>query len=220
MVDAISKRTTSDRVRYLEIAAVLATAIGKVICMDILEWKLPFIVAVMLSWSAYVFIRAREPGTLAYWGFRIDNFGKAFRMLLPVAVTAILTFVLIGYLQKTINLSWHIFPVLVLYPLWGTIQQFLVISLVAGNLSDMNRSRLSTVWIILLTAILFGVVHYPNYWLMGGTFLLALIYGWAFLRVRNVFALGLLHGWLGGLFFYTVVDRDPFIEVFGILGGM
>ncbi len=37
------------------------------------------------------------------------------------------------------------------------------------------------------------------------------------LRIRNVYVLGILHGWLGALFYYTVVDRDPFIEVFGKL---
>ena len=25
---------------------------------------------------------------------------------------------------------------------------------------------------------------------------------------------GLFHGWLGGLFYYTVVGRDPFLEMF------
>ena len=50
---------------------------------------------------------------------------------------------------------------------------------------------------------------------MLGTFVLALLYGYCYLRARNLFVLGLFHGWLGALFFYTVVDRDPFMEVFG-----
>ncbi len=219
MVNNISEAVTSDRVRYLEIIAVVATAIGKVIFMDLLQWRFPFIVTVMLGWIVYIFIRSRKSGTLAHWGFRMNNFGKAVRVLLPFAVAAIVSFFVIGHLQGTINLSWHIFPVLILYPLWGTIQQFLVIALVAGNLRDMNKNQLPPLLIILLTAILFGAVHYPFYWLMAGTFALALLYGWVFLRVRNVFALGLFHGWLGGLFFYTVVDRDPFVEVFGTIGG-
>lgn len=220
MVNNISEAVTSDRVRYLEIIAVVATAIGKVIFMDLLQWRFPFIVTVMLGWIVYIFIRSRKSGTLAHWGFRMNNFGKAVRVLLPFAVAAIVSFFVIGHLQGTINLSWHIFPVLILYPLWGTIQQFLVIALVAGNLRDMNKNQLPPLLIILLTAILFGAVHYPFYWLMAGTFALALLYGWVFLRVRNVFALGLFHGWLGGLFFYTVVDRDPFVEVFGTIGGV
>ena len=220
MVDTVNIKIASDRLRYLEITAVLATAIGKFIFMDTLEWRFLIIITVMISWSSYIFIRSRRRGVLAVWGFRMDNFGKAVRVLLPFAITAIVVFFLIGFLQDTLNLTWHIFPILILYPLWGTIQQFLVISLVAGNLRDMDRYRLSTVWIILLTAVLFGAVHYPYYWLMGGTFVLALFYAWIFLKVRNVFALGLFHGWLGGLFFYTVVDRDPFVEVFGKLTGI
>jgi membrane protease YdiL (CAAX protease family) len=48
-----------------------------------------------------------------------------------------------------------------------------------------------------------------------GNFILALFYGYVYLKVRNIWVLGLFHGWLGALFFYTVVNRDPFIEVFG-----
>lgn len=210
----------SDRVRYLEIMGVVATAIGKLIFMDILQWRLPFIVTVTLIWAVYILVRSRKSGMLAYWGFRMDSFGTAIRVLLPFAIAAIISFFVIGYVQGTINLTWHIFPVLILYPLWGTVQQFLVIALVAGNLNDLNNKPLSPVMVILLTAILFGAVHYPYYWLMAGTFILALLYGWIFLKVRNVFALGLFHGWLGGLFFYTVVNRDPFAEVFGLIGGM
>ena len=50
---------------------------------------------------------------------------------------------------------------------------------------------------------------------MMGTFILALLYTIVYLRERNLFALGLFHGWLGALFYYTVVGRDPFMEVFG-----
>jgi uncharacterized protein len=52
---------------------------------------------------------------------------------------------------------------------------------------------------------------------MLGTFILALLYGYIYLRSRNLYVLGLFHGWLGALFFYTVVGRDPFAEVFGKL---
>ena len=49
---------------------------------------------------------------------------------------------------------------------------------------------------------------------MIGTFVLALLYSAVYLRERNLYALGLFHGWLGALFYYTVVGRDPFMEVF------
>ena len=64
MIDTISTRSVSDRVRYFEIAAELAPAIGKIICMDILQWRFPFIVAVMIGWATYISIRGRQPGTI------------------------------------------------------------------------------------------------------------------------------------------------------------
>jgi membrane protease YdiL (CAAX protease family) len=104
---------------------------------------------------------------------------------------------------------------LLIYPLWGIVQQFLVIGLVAGNLQHVKAGKLPAFVIIGITALLFGFVHYPDRWLMLGTFVMSLVYGFIFLQERNLFVLGLIHGWLGGLFYYTVVDRDPFMEVFG-----
>jgi len=120
-----------------------------------------------------------------------------------------------GYFLGTLNLTWHILPILVLYPVWGIIQQFLVIGLVAGNLQDLTSIRWSNTTIIFLTALLFGLIHYPYGWLMAGTFLLALFYGFIYLRARNIYVMGLFHGWLGAVFFYTLVGRDPFAEVLG-----
>lgn len=123
-------------------------------------------------------------------------------------------FLVVGYLHNTINLTWHIIPILIIYPIWGTIQQFLLIGLVAGNFQDLNNFSIKKITIIILTALLFAVVHFPNYWLIVATFVLALFYGSIYLKARNVYVMGLFHGWLGGLFFYTVLDRDPFLEVY------
>ncbi len=204
--------------REYEIIAVLATAAGKFIFMDFLQWKLVFIIISTLGWAYYVYIRNRkEPGILAHWGFRLDNVNKVLRMVLPFGILAVITFFVTGYFLGTINLNWHIIPILIFYPIWGVIQQFLVIGLMAGNLQDLQNQKLSKPAIITLTALLFGLVHYPYYWLMIGTFVLALFYGFIYLKERNVYVMGLFHGWLGGLFFYTVVNRDPFAEVFGKL---
>ena len=202
--------------KVAEIAAVFITGAGKFVFMDWLGWKLPFILTAMMGWIGYVVLQARrKEGLLQHWGFRKDNFWLVLRMILPFAAIAVVSFFVIGFYQNTVRLTWHIIPILVLYPLWGTIQQFLVIGLVAGNLQDLQAEKKNTPMIIFVTALLFGALHYPNYWLIAATFLLALLYGYIYLRARNVFVLGLLHGWLGALFFYTVVGRDPFMEVFG-----
>ena len=186
--------------------------------MDFLEWRLPFILCTLVAWSIYAVVRSMSySAMLRHWGFRKDNFKKVLRILFPFALIAIVACVVTGYVSGTLNLTWHIFPILILYPTWGTIQQLLCVGLVAGNLQDMNKP-LKNYWIILITAVLFSVLHYPNVWLMIGTFILALLYTTVYLRERNLYALGLFHGWLGALFYYTVVGRDPFMEVFRQFG--
>lgn len=208
-------RPISDRIRLLEITAVVLTGIGKFIFMDYLNWRLPYVVIVILAWSAYVIYRYRkDKRVLIDWGFRKDNFKAVLILMLPFAIISVTSFFIIGYYQNTINLSWHILPLLITYPIWGTIQQFLTIGLVAGNLSTLKCVKFSRVTVVVLTAILFSLVHYPSIWLLIGTFILALVYGYYYLRSKNLYVLGILHGWLGALFYYTVVNQDPFAEIF------
>lgn len=206
----------SDRRRRAEIFSVVLTGAGKFIFMDWLQWRFPFIVLAILAWSIYVFVRHKQdPHILKYWGFRIDNFNQVLKLVVPFGVISVTSFFAIGFYLGRLNLTWHVIPILLLYPIWGVVQQFLVIGIVAGNLQDLRQRKFSSFVIILITALLFGILHYPFYWLIVGTFILALFYGYIYLRARNIYVMGIFHGWLGALFFYTVVGRDPFAEVFG-----
>jgi len=183
--------------------------------MDFLQWRLPFILFTLAAWLVYAFLRWKsKPTILTYWGFRTDNLGTLLRRLIPLGLAAAVSCLIIGYAKGTLNLTWHIIPILFAYPIWGTIQQFLCVGLVAGNMRDMSRP-LNKNLIIVITASLFSLLHYPDPWLVTGTFVLALIYSVLYLRERNLYALGLFHGWLGALFYYAVVGRDPLMEVFG-----
>jgi membrane protease YdiL (CAAX protease family) len=208
----------SNKRRFLEIGAVLLTALGKFIFMDYLNWRFPFVVSAILVWAVYIMYRSRtKERVLSYWGFRKDNFNKVTWKVLPFGIFAVIVFLVIGFFQGTINVTWHIVPILILYPIWGIIQQFLLIALVAGNLQDMKGRKLNNTLVILFSALLFASVHYPFVWLIIGTFFLAIFYGFIYLKERNIYVLGLFHGWLGGLFYYTVLNRDPFLETFGKL---
>ncbi|MEM6265597.1 MAG: CPBP family glutamic-type intramembrane protease [Bacteroidota bacterium] len=207
-----------DQRRWLEITAVVITGLGKFLFMDWLDWRFAYIFSACLFWLIYVVVRYREnPHILTYWGFTFSNFKETFLLLLPFGVVSVVTFLITGELLGTNILSWHILPLLVLYPIWGTIQQFLMVGLVAGNLREMERVKLSHPLIIVLNAILFAIVHFPHVTLAGGTFFLALAYTFVYLRKKNLFVLGLYHGWIGAFFFYTILERDSFMEVFGKL---
>lgn len=215
MTTAINK---SIKLEKLEIPAIIITVLGKFLFMDYLNWRFPFVLGASIFWLVYIWYRSKtSKGILKYWGFRTDNFGTVLKMVLPFGVTAVLAFFIIGGIQGTINPTWHIIPVFLFYPLWGSIQQFLLIGLVAGNLYNNREKKINKHLSVLLAAILFALVHYPDYWLIGGTFILAIFYGYIYLKERNLYVLGIFHGWLGALFYYTVLDRDPFYEIFGEL---
>ena len=214
----MSAISISDRTRVFEISAVLLTAAGKFIFMDFLDWKLLFIVTSIIFWSCYIIYQSKKkPGITRYWGFRTDNFTETTGIVLPFAIIALTLFISIAIFNDTLNATWHIIPLLFFYPIWGIIQQFLLIALIAGNLNDIRSLKIPKVFVIILSASLFGLIHYPFGWLIAGTFILSIFYSLIYLKHRNIYVLGIFHGWLGAVFFYTVVNRDPFIEVFGRL---
>ena len=122
----------SDKRRIIEIIAVTITGIGKFIFMDALNWRLPYIITAIVGWTNYTIYRnIQTKGILKYWGFRTDNLKEVTVKVLPFGILSVASFFVVGYFQHTINLTWHIIPILLLYPLWGIIQQFLMIGLVA-----------------------------------------------------------------------------------------
>lgn len=135
-------RPISDKIRILEICAVVLIGIGKFVFMDYLNWRLPFVFVSILAWSAYVIYRyKKDKHVLKDWGFRWDNFKSVLKLMLPFAIISIVLFFIVGYMQGTINMTWYIIPLLITYPIWGSIQQFLTIGLLAGNLNEFKRVK-------------------------------------------------------------------------------
>lgn len=207
------------KVKVFELVAAVLTGLGKFVFMEWLNWKLGYIIFACLFWFGYVLYRYREnPEILEYWGLSGTHFKKTFKELFPIGILFIIAFILIGNQLGTNILSWHIVPILLLYPIWGVIQQFLVVGLVAKNLDTLEKFNIPRVGIILFTAILFSLIHFPWAILMLVTFLLAIVYTVLYLNHRNLIVLGIFHGWLGAFFFYTIMEKDPWLEIFGVLG--
>jgi len=82
----------------------------------------------------------------------------------------------------------------------------------------MERTQLPAWLIVLITASIFAVVHYPHNLLIAGTFVLALVYATLSLKNRNLIVLGTFHGWLGAFFYCTILGRDAWVEVFEVIG--
>lgn len=129
-------------------------------------------------------------------GFRLDNFGKAARLLiLPMAlVSAIL--VIVGYLNGSLDFfRWRggqsILGMPLLGILWGLVQQY--------ALQGFINRRAQIIWgpglrSILIVAVLFGAFHLPNPALTVATFAGGLLWATVYQRAPNLFALAISHG--------------------------
>ncbi|OPL19293.1 MAG: hypothetical protein AVO35_11135 [Candidatus Aegiribacteria sp. MLS_C] len=195
-----------------EIAFVLLTGLGNFILADRLDLQLVYVVAASLFWTGFVLVRASsDPSAPADWGFTRRGFGRAIGLLTPFMVLSVLGFAAYGKLTGSMALNWHIVPVLLLYPLWGLVQQFLVVVLIAGNIR--KHSRLPESVTVILAALLFAAAHASSPALTGAAFVLALITATVYFRTGNLWAPGLFHGLFGTCLYYFVLGRDPLMEI-------
>lgn len=207
--------STPNSTRILEILAVTLTGFGKFVFVDIYNFKIWYILVACISWMIYIGYRVRhDPDILDYFGFRRHGFSESLKIILPLALVALGAFIAIGLITDNLIVSWTMVPILILYPIWGTIQQFLMVGLIARNLMDLDNVKVSNFWVVAIISILFSTVHYPSFELIAGTFLLAILYTIVFIRYRNLWVLGLFHGWLGCFFYFFVLGRDPLNELF------
>ena len=90
-----------------------------------------------------------------------------------------------------------------------------MLGIVVGNLERFGARR----WLLVCVAgIGFGAVHAPDWTLCGATLLLGVVCCVLFLRHRNLWPLGVLHGWLGVCFYRWVLARDPWSEILSLFG--
>jgi hypothetical protein len=200
----------------LEVSAVITTGILHLVFIEIFQAKALFIAIAITGWAIYITLRVRgNSSTLGSWGFRSINLRKTLVASSIVAAIAIIVMILMS--KGGLFIHWHMLPLLLLYPIWGVIQQFLVQAMVVNNLSVVSN-RISFRWVVtILAAVLFGLAHTPDVKLMAATFCLGLAFTPIYLSWRNLWPLGLYHGWLGVLFYFWVLERDPWREVLGSL---
>ena len=197
--------------RWFEVAAVVATGL-LFLLFRFFRLQGVFVPAATGFWIVFVWYRARQDSTLLRaWGFRLDTFARSFRAVTAFSLPAAGIMALVGASRGTLRFPLHAWILMGLYPIWGVVQQFLVQALLVRNLEEsLPRSGL-----FLVGSCLFAIVHVPEAPLMVATFGLGLVYVPLYLRHRNLWPLGLYHGWLGTLFYLWVLGRDPWVETFG-----
>jgi uncharacterized protein len=198
----------------LEMSAVALTGVGHLAFSE-LDASAVYIPLVMSAWGGYVYHRARtEPEFLREIGFTSEGLGGAFRDASLLAGGALALMAAYGAAQGSLALDADMIPLLALYPAWGLVQQLLVQGFVAGNLADAPGWSLSPYVVTPVTAAVFASVHLPNLGLTAGTFALGLGYTPIYLRHRNLWPLGLYHGWLGVFYYFWFLEQNPWRELF------
>lgn len=158
----------------------------------------------LLPAALLVISHYRRGETSRSLGFHFDPFCAAAKMLLPAAAvgTALLLAIRLSTGGRQGVTLVGMGGVLLLYPVWGLFQQYLLNGYFANRLWNGSAHRTA-----LASGGMFAVAHAPNWFLMIGTLLWGYAAVRAYLATRNLPALGLLHGWFGFLTYLCAPDR-------------
>jgi hypothetical protein len=154
----------------------------------------------------FIWRAAARDGMLREWGLRRDNFLPALRANLCFGVTATLLMLAYGLTAGTLPVPSEFWLALLLYPGWGIAQQFALQNLVARNLTELVPYPLLRA---ISAAVLFSAAHYPRLALMGLVFPAAMAFVLIYQRWPNLWAVGLVHGWLAAPALYIVLEENP-----------
>lgn len=199
-----------------EAAAIIFTGSAHLVCESVLEIKWLFMFVALIAWSAYLARKVRHEWTLLQqWGFRWTHLGVSSMVAGGVFLVGAAGIAGIAHVRGILSLHWHLVPLLLLYPVWGLLQQYVLQVLIVRNLLQGAPWFDSARKVTPTAAVLFAVAHWPDTILMGATFLLGLSFTPIYLRWCNLWPLGLYHGWLGALTYFWLLGRDPWVELLG-----
>ncbi len=139
-------------------------------------------------------------------GWRVDNFLPALRLLALPTLAAIALLIAFGLYFSNVDFArWRggrsLFGMPVLGLLWGLVQQYVLQGFVNRRAQIVwGRGALS----VLVVALMFAVLHFPNPALTLVTFAGALLWAVVYQRVPNLLALGLSHSLMTWVLISTV----------------
>ena len=174
-----------------------------------------FIPACVIGWTLWLAIRLRRDPSLAdRWGLRpLVHLRPILRWLLPPAVVLFFAGAAVALRLDRPLVPELLWLSLLLYPIWGLIQQWLVQALLVDNIRALTGASLP--WLLVLGGVGFGAVHVEHPLLVLATGVMGAFYVALFQRWRNLWPLAVAHGWLGSLFYPWILGHNPLAEMLG-----
>ena len=240
--EAVPEAKTSDLPRlccWERLFEVIATLItGVIFITKLLEPLWIFIASCALIWIVWCFLQFCRHGLkiLFLWGVRIDqpNLRRSFLIPTLFAIVAII-FICVGaaVTNKEIRFdNWHLWIIFFLYPFYGVLQHVMLQSFLMRHISWCITGSdehsvlhaflekpgllpfIAVLVCVVTSATAFAFVHWPDPWLIAATGTMGVPWAIEYLLHRNVLPLGLYHGFLGTLFYFWFMGRDPLHGMF------
>jgi hypothetical protein len=194
-----------------EIASIVSSIIvGEWAVIALGNHKILLVVPVACAFALMFYSHHLRGETFGELGWRTDNFMRAARLLLLPMIAGTLVLVLVGWLWFGGSFSfgrrragWAISGFPVWGMVWGLLQQYVLQSFINRRAQLVFGKGTAS---IILVAAVFALLHLPNPWLTGATFLGGLIWAAVFQRAPNLYALALSHAFLTWTLISTLPD--------------
>lgn len=139
--------------------------------------------------------------TRADIGLTGAHFIHALRLLVVPMIVAIVVLGGIAVATHTFRSEFWEWYKLISIPVWGVVQQFLLQGFVYRRISSLVDDRSRAIGV---TAIMFSLIHFPNFPLMILTLIGSLVWTWIYSRAPNILAVGISHGLMSLLVMATL----------------
>jgi membrane protease YdiL (CAAX protease family) len=195
-------RTTTFWIILAEVVAVFALMLFYI--WGIRQFCIPLTVAILGLALASNAVRGEG---CRHVGFSWTNFATSVRSLGP-AVAGIAVLLLAGgaveHTFRDVTLRTAVIGFL-LYCVWGLFQQYLLNGFLLNRMVEM-AGGIASHWLLLPLAVVFSLIHAPNWFLMAVTLPAGYLSGLVYLRYRNLFVLALSHALIGCLLYLVIPD--------------
>ena len=99
--------------------------------------------------------------------------------------------------------------VLLTYPIFGVLQQYIVQGMLTRNLERVSvASKYRTLCIIGVVALLFTIAHCYDIELAKTSAVLGVVSTWIYLKTHDIMPIGIFHGVFAAVYYYAVMGRD------------